>query len=696
LFRRVTGIGLSLVFCALPSAAQQKPVENDIPETFTVPKLITPEYAKPAPDYIKRVEMVPMRDGVKLYTVIVIPKAAAHAPIMLTRTPYNAAARAAANRATAGAGAVPAGPPPIAPAPAAPAASVISSPAGGAGAGGQNAVHDEAPRMLDELGLSDEIFVKAGYIRVYQDVRGKYGSEGVYLMTPSPLASGFNPSGADDTTDAWDTIEWLTKNIPESNGKVGMIGSSYEGFTVVMALLHPHAALKAAVPESPMVDGWMGDDWFHYGAFRQTNIDYILGQTAARGAGPRIVPAHKDEYENYLEKGSAGDFARSLGEDQLPYWRTIESNPAYDAFWQTQALDKQVGAVPLAVPTMWLQGLWDQEDMWGAIHSYRAVESKDKNNDMNYLVMGPWFHSQINREGHMLGPLVWDGDTTADFRNEVLIPFLNQYLKDGAPKADTPPVLIYNTGENHWDRFASWPLSCEADCAQKSRPLYMTANGGLSFDLPRASGATASGAKPDETGFDEYVSDPAKPVPYLPRPVTQDQWRTWLVTDQRFVDGRPDVLTYVSEPLTKPLRVSGTPVVNLYASTSGTDSDWAVKVIDVYPDSPLASAMSGYQLPISLDIFRGRYRTSFEHPEALKPNEPALFKFDLPQVNHVFEPGHRMMIQVQSTLFPLYDRNPQTFVPNIFDAKPSDYRKTTQRIWHTAGAASFISMPVAP
>jgi uncharacterized protein len=668
-FCRVACAGLSFAFCALPSFAQDKPVMNDIPGSFTVPRHAASEAPMQELDYVKRVEMVPMHDGVKLYTVIVIPKGATHAPIMLTRTPYNAKARAAAARPLAG----------IGPDAAAPAAR-------GRAAGGSAMVPEDSPRMLDELNLSDEIFVKAGYIRVYQDVRGKYGSEGVYLMTPSPLASGFNPSGADDTTDAWDTIDWLTKNIPETNGKVGMIGSSYEGYTVVMAMLHPHPAFKAAAPESPMIDGWMGDDWFHYGAFRQTNLDYFVSQTAARGAGPHIPREHKDDYSNFLEKGSAGDFARALGEDQLPYWHTVEANPAYDAFWQTQALDKLVAAVPLTVPTMWLQGLWDQEDMWGAIHSYRAVEPKDKNNDMNFLVMGPWFHSQVNREGRVLGPLEWDGDTTADFRNEVQIPFFNQYLKDGAPKADTPPVLIYNTGENHWDRFKSWPLSCDGGCANPSKPLYLTAQGGLSFEAPPAAASK----------FDEFTSDPAKPVPYVARPVTQDKWRTWLEQDQRFVDGRPDVLTYVTEPLTKPLRVSGTPVVNLYASTSGTDSDWVVKVIDVYPDGNTASAMSGYQLPIALDIFRGRYRSSFEHPEALKPNQPELFKFDLPQVNHIFEPGHRVMVQVQSTLFPLYDRNPQTFVPNIFDAKPSDYQKASQRIWHTPGMASFISMPVVP
>ncbi len=653
---RTAASGLTLALCSLPSVAQEKPVGNDIPATFTVPKQATTQPPRPDPDYIKRVEMVPMRDGVKLYTVIVIPRGATNAPIMLTRTPYNAASRAAANRTTAG----------------------IS--------GGTPATTTDAPRMIDALALSDEVFVKNGYIRVYQDVRGKYGSEGVYLITPSPLASGFNPSGADDTTDAYDTIDWLTKNLKETNGKVGMIGSSYEGYTVVMALLNPHPALKAAVPESPMIDGWMGDDWFHYGAFRLINLDYILSQTAARGDGPQIPRAHKDEYTNYLEKGSAGDFARALGEDQLPYWHTLETHPTYDAFWSTQALDKLVAAMPLTVPTMWLQGLWDQEDMWGAIHSYRAVEPKDKDNNLNFLVMGPWFHSQVNREGRSLGPLQWDGDTTADFRNEVEIPFLNQYLKDGAPKADTPPVLIYNTSGNHWDRFKSWPLSCDAGCPNKSKPLYLNAKGGLSF--------TPSPASAER--YIAYTSDPAKPVPYVPRPVTEDQWRTWLVQDQRFVDGRPDVFTYTSDVLTEPLRVSGTPVVNLYASTSGTDSDWAVKIIDVYPDGVTTTPMSGYQLSIALDIFRGRYRNSFEKPEAFKPNQPELIKFDLPQVNHTFLPGHRMMVQIQSTLFPLYDRNPQTFVPNIFDAKPADYIKAEQRIWNAPGTASFISMPVVP
>jgi uncharacterized protein len=628
-------VALVLALSPLPFCGQTSPMTPDIPPKFTPPKT---DY-----DYVKRVEMVPMRDGVKLYTVIVVPKGASHAPILLTRTPYNAAGRAE---------------------------------------------RTESPHMLDELPEGDDVFVNAGYIRVFQDVRGKYGSEGAYVMTPPPTGP-LNPNGPNDTKDAYDTIDWLVKNVPESNGKVGMLGSSYEGFTVVMALIDPHPALKVAAPESPMIDGWMGDDWFHYGAFREVNLDYFTEQTTVAGEGKAIPRMDYDDYTNFLQKGSAGDFARYGGLDQLPFWRKVDEHPAYDAFWQGQALDKIMAKVPLKVPTMWLQGLWDQEDMWGAIHSYEAVEPKDTNNDMNYLVMGPWSHSQVNYEGFDLGPLRWDGNTTLQFRRDVLLPFFNQYLLDGAPKADTPPVFIYNTGENHWDRFKSWPRSCEANCPTKSQPLYLGANGGLSFESPIAS-----------SKYDEYVSDPSKPVPYRPRPVFEgdgDGWRYWLVTDQRFVDGRLDVLTYVSEPLTKPLRLSGAPEVNLYASTSGSDSDWVVKLIDVYPGTvPSQPGMGGYELSISLDIFRGRYRTSFEHPEAITPDKPLLYRFGLPTVNHVFEPEHRIMVQVQSSLFPLYDRNPQTFVPNIFDAKRADYQKATQRVWHTPGQASFINLPVVP
>jgi putative CocE/NonD family hydrolase len=634
------GVRVVLAVTMLCGAVQaQTPVETpDIPANFIAPKI--------GYDYVKRVEMVPMRDGVKLYTVIVVPKGATHAPMLLTRTPYNAAGRVARN--------------------------------------------DPSPHMLDELPQGDDVFVGAGYIRVFQDVRGKYGSEGKYLMTPPPLGP-LNTSGVNDTTDAYDTIDWLTRNVHESNGKVGMLGSSYEGFTVVMALIDPHPALKVACPESPMVDGWMGDDWFHYGAFREINLDYFASQTAVNGEGKGIPREGYDDYTNFLRRGSAGDMARYGGLAQLPFWKKVEEHPAYDAFWQGQALDTVMAKVPLKVPVMWLQGLWDQEDMWGAIHSYEAVEPKDAANDKNYLVMGPWRHSQVNYEAFNLGPLKWNGDTDLQFRRDVLLPFFNQYLLDGSPKADTPPVLIYNTGENHWDRFKQWPLSCEKGCASKAKPLYLVAGGGLSFNAPATGNANAQ-------QFDEYVSDPAKPVPYRARPIVasdHDAWTTWLVADQRFVDGRPDVLTYMTEPLTSPLRVSGAPVANLMASTSGTDVDWVVKLIDVYPETvPSQPGMGGYELPISLDIFRGRYRTSFEHAQSIESNKPLLYHFALPTVNHVFLPGHRVMVQVQSSLYPLYDRNPQTFVQNIFDAKSGDYVKANERVWHTSSAASFINLPV--
>ncbi|UYC10600.1 CocE/NonD family hydrolase [Xanthomonas sp. CFBP 8445] len=615
--------------------AQTAPMTPDI----TGKPFVAPTAAN---DYIKREVMIPMRDGVKLHTVIVLPKGAHGAPILLTRTPYDASGRA----------------------------SRLAS-----------------PHMRDLLPQGDEVFVDGGYIRVFQDIRGKYGSEGDYVVT-RPLRGPLNPTKVDHATDAWDTIDWLVKHVPESNGKVGMIGSSYEGFTVVMALADPHPALKVAAPESPMIDGWMGDDWLNYGAFRQVNLDYFTGQTTRRGKGEGIPRQGYDDYSNFLRAGSAGDYAKAAGLEQLPWWRKLTEHPAYDAFWQEQALDRVMARTPLKVPTMWLQGLWDQEDMWGAIHSYEAMEPRDTGNDKNYLVMGPWRHSQVNYEGASLGALQFDGDTALQFRRDVLKPFFDQYLVDGAPKADTPPVLIYDTGANHWDRLQRWPLSCAQGCPAQSKPLYLQAGGRVSFEAPKAG----------QGEYTEYVSDPAKPVPFVPRPVVfgdRDMWTTWLVHDQRFVDGRPDVLTFVSEPLQAPLRIAGAPEVHLQASTSGSDSDWVVKLIDVYPDQMASEPkLGGYELPVSLAIFRGRYRESFEHPAPLTPNQPLAYRFGLPTANHTFERGHRIMVQVQSTLFPLYDRNPQTYVPNIYFAKPGDYQKATQRIWHTPQQASYIALPV--
>jgi len=629
---------LPLVALAFTPALAQKapmwpPNGTDIPEKFKPP-------VDANADYIKREVMIPMRDGTKLYTVIVIPKGATNAPIVLTRTPYDAASRA--KRA-------------------------------------------DSASMLNTLPLADEIFVKNGYIRVYQDIRGKYGSEGGYVTTRPPVGP-LNDTKVDHTTDAYDTIDWLVNkaNLPQSNGKVGMIGSSYEGLTVVMALLHPHPALKVAAPQSPMVDGWMGDDWFHYGAFRLANIAWLGSQTGYKGAGKAPPTGGYDDYDNFREVGSAGEWAKKSGYDQLPYWNRMSMHPAYDEFWSDQALDKLLAKNPSDVPTIWEQGLWDQEDMWGAIHSYEALVKAGKAGN-NFIVMGPWRHSQINRVGYELGPFKWNGDTAAQYREDMILPFFNHYLKDG-PAVSVPAATIYNTGENHWDRFNAWPVACETGCPSPLKPIYMQDDDGLGFD------------KGGEGG-DSYVSDPAKPVPHLPRPVNfnDGRWGDWLVQDQRSYDGRPDVLSYESPVLDQPVRVSGVPMADLFAKTTGTDGDFVVKVIDVFPaENATDPKMGGYQLAISLDIFRGRYRDSFANPSPIPADKVQEYKFRLPAVNHVFQPGHRIMIQVQSTLFPLYDRNPQKYVPNIFYAKKSDYQKATVTIMRGGKTPSAVWLPVVP
>jgi putative CocE/NonD family hydrolase len=626
-----------LTVLAAPLAARATPDTapgggNDVPAKFVRP---TAGY-----DYVKRVEMIPMRDGVKLYTVIWIPKDAHDAPIILTRTPYNAA---------------------------------------------KHVRNDGSPSLLSALPMEAEGYVKDGYIRVYQDIRGKYGSEGPYEMTRFPIGPA-NHTKTDDTTDAYDTIDWLVKNLKQSNGRVGMIGSSYEGWTVVMALLAPHPALKAAVPESPMVDGWMGDDWFHYGAFRQPNFDYIAGQTEERGSGEPVPRAAYDDYDTFLKAGSPADYARAAGFDQLGFWKKLDAHPAYDAFWQDQALDKLMAQHPSTVPTLWEQGLWDQEDMWGANHAFAALKAAGHEGD-NWLVMGPWFHSQVNREGFNLGPFKWDGDTALQFRRDMVMPFFAQYLKDGPP-ANLARATIYDPAENRWEKFSDWPTACQSGCAAPMKPIYLQAGMGLSFDKPAAAGG------------DIYVSDPAKPAPYLPRPVrfsNSDEWRTWLVRDQRFVDGRPDVLMYETAPLTQAVKIEGAPIADIVATTTGTDGDFVVRLVDVYPpEYPSQPELGGYELPVASDIFRGRYRESFEHPTPIPAGAPQHYRFALPNQNYVFKPGHRIMVQIQSALFPLYDRNPQTFVPNILEAKPADYQKATVSILHGGDQASAVWLPVVP
>ena len=529
-----------------------------------------------------------------------------------------------------------------------------------------------------------DVIVDGGYIRVVQDVRGKYGSEGDYIMN-RPLHGPQNPTPVDHATDTYDTIDWLVKNIPETNGKVGIIGISYDGFLPLMALVNPHPALKVSVPMNPMVDGWKGDDWFHNGAFREQGMPYIYEQEATRKNEAKWWTGYYDDYDMFMQAGSAGELGREHGLEQVGFWRKILAHPSYDSFWRDQAVDKILATQPLKVPVMLVDSLWDQEDIYGAIAVYKAIKPKDTNNDKVFLVMGPWHHGQEICDGSTLGPVKFNSDTALYFRQQILLPFLNQYLKDGAPKADVPPVSAFETGTNTWERLPAWPAGCASGCTTRPTPLYLAAGPKLSFTAPN------SGDAP----YDEYISDPAKPVPFRARPIDDASWSRWLVDDQREMSGRTDVAVFTSEVLRAPMKISGEPIANLVASTSGTDSDWVVKLIDVYPDQVAGQApMGGYQLMISADIFRGRYRESLETAKAITADKPLLYRFSLPTANHVFLPGHRIMVQIQSSWFPLYDRNPQTFVPNIFWAKPADYRKAVQRIYHTPGEASFIELPL--
>ncbi len=600
-------------------------------------------------DYIRREVMIPMRDGVKLHTVILVPKGAKGAPILLTRTPYDATGLTT------------------------------------------HAQSSHLGPILNGYDNATEVIIEGGYIRVVQDVRGKYGSEGDYVMN-RPLHGPQNPTPVDHATDTYDTIDWLVKNIPEGNGKVGILGISYDGFLPLMALVNPHPALKVSVPMNPMVDGWMGDDWFHNGAFRQQNMPYIYDQEATRRSDVQWWTSHFDDYDMYMQAGSAGELGRRRGLEQVGFWRKLLDHPNYDAFWRDQAVDKILAAQPLKVPVMLVHSLWDQEDIYGAIAVYKAIKPKDTGNDKVFLVMGPWHHGQEIRDGSSLGALKFNSDTGLTFRQEILRPFLDHYLKEGAPKADVAPVTAFETGTNTWRRLPSWPAGCTSGCILRPAPLYLHTGLKLSFDKP----------KPGDGAFDEYISDPTKPVPFRARPIqpvngslVARTWAQWLVDDQREASGRPDVVAFVSEALSEPGKISGQPIANLVASTSGTDSDWVVKVIDVYPDEvAMQPGMGGYQLMVSADILRGRYRESFETPKAITANEPLVYRFALPTANHVFLSGHRIMVQIQSSWFPLYDRNPQTFVPNIFWAKPGDYRKATQRIYHAPGQASFVELPL--
>jgi putative CocE/NonD family hydrolase len=624
-------VTLIAAFAALPACADD-PLPSDRPAHLTVHTATF--------DYARRIAMIPMRDGVKLHTVILIPRGAQHAPMLLTRTPYDADELTSYG----------------------PSGKLIGA--------------------LDGYDNADDIIVAARYIRVVQDVRGKYNSEGGYVMN-RPLRGPLNPSQTDHATDTYDTIDWLVKNVPESNGRVGTIGISYDGFTTLMSLVDPHPALKVAVPMNPMVDGWVGDDWFHRGAFRQLgSIDYIYEQEATADNSIKWWTDHYDDYDAFLEAGPGDAVAAAHGTDQLGFYRKIRQHPAYDQFWQLQAVDKILAARKLTVPTMLVHSLWDQEDIYGAMAVYKALRQADPNNPNLYLSMGPWHHGQGIDDGSTLGPLHFDSDTSLWWRRHVLLPFLDHYLRDDAPPMQIARVTAFQTGTNQWQELPAWPAA-----GATPQKLYLQPAQKLGFSPPDPAGP----------GSVSYVSDPQKPIPFVSRPIhiladdEGPQWVPWLVSDQRDVSTRPDVLVFETDRLTAPVTLTGEPVANIAATITGSDVDFVVKLIDVYPDVVAQQpALGGYQLMVSADILRGRYRNSFSNPMPVPAGQVQTYRFALPNVNHVFLPGHRIMVQVQSSWFPLYDRNPQTYVANIFDAKAADYQ--SEKIDVRDDGGSYISV----
>ncbi|MGH6909428.1 MAG: CocE/NonD family hydrolase [Phenylobacterium sp.] len=635
--RRFTGLLLGglAAFSLTLSAAAQAPAPK--PATPASTGDIPAEFNPPTPaDYTRKDVMIPMRDGVKLHAIVIAPKTTANpAPILLSRTPYGA-----------------------------------GSSVGGASQHGAMVVSP-----------ANEPFFQDGYILVYEDIRGRYGSEGGFVLT-RPLRGPLNTDAIDESTDTYDTIAWLVKETPNNNGRVGLMGGSYGGFLTLMGLVNPHPALKAAAPMYSMVDGWTGDDFYHNGAFRQGYFDWMYDLITAKSGGD-VAWGRYDLWDAFLEAGNAEGVGRMHGVSELPAWRRVIDNAAYTPYWRDQALQRVFEGVPLSVPTLHVAGLFDQEDSFGTFAVYRTMEAKDVGNDKNFLAVGPWFHGQSQRDGSALGQMKWGADTSLYFRRYVLKPFFDQYLKDRPAARPIPPVTAFETGANEWRTADRWPLSGAQAGARK---LYLLADGRLGFDPPTAGGEA----------FAQYVSDPAKPVPYRRRPIrpvyaSDSTWSQWLTDDQRDVSTRPDVLTYVSAPLTAPLTISGDVAAKLMASTTGSDADWVVKLIDVFPPEMRAQPeLGGYELMISADIMRGRYREDVGAPKAIAPNKVLPYRVRMPAANHTFLPGHRIMVQVQSSWFPLYDRNPQTFVPEVAKAPAAAYKTATQRIY----ASSYVELPV--
>ena len=573
--------------------------------------------------------MIAMRDGVKLNTQVFTPnKTDEMLPILILRTPY----------------------------------------------GIGNLTSEQLAGAIPEL-------TEDGYIVVQQDIRGRFKSEGQFVMLRQPRDPN-DKNAIDESTDTYDTIEWLLKNVPNNNGRVGIAGTSYGAWLSVMAMLDPHPALKAVVEQASPADMFLGDDFHHNGAFR---LSYGLEYTYMMESSKEISDTTKlvdlpDAYNWYLQLGALSNANAKYFNGKLPTWNDFVNHPDYDAFWKRQGFAPWLNKV--TVPTLNVAGWWDQEDFYGPMKIYQLLERHDTDHK-NFLVVGPWNHGGWSRsDGERLGPVDFGSKTSEYYRRNVQARFLGYYLK-GKADPGLPEALTFRTGENKWTRHDEWPPKQNV----VARKLYFQANGGLSFDQPQ---------RTSEPAFDSYVSDPANPVPYRHQPIqVRSGWTTWLVEDQRFVEHRPDVLTFVSEPLKDDLTISGTVTANLFASTSGTDSDWVVKFIDVYPEDYAPDPkMAGYELMIADEVFRGRYYKGFDKPEPLVPNAATHYTIGFPGNDHTFLKGHRIMVQVQSTWFPLIDRNPQKFVPNIFNAKESDFQKATQRVYRSGANASYIYVPV--
>jgi len=577
----------------------------------------------------RREEMIRMRDGVRLHTLIYAPKDQKESlPIIITRTPYGI-----------------------------------------------------ADTDSDTINRRNRDLIRDGYIFVLQDIRGRYGSEGQFVMN-RPLHDPKDAKGIDESTDTYDTIDWLVKNVRKNNHRVGIFGVSYDGWLSAVATINAHPALKASSPQAPMTDTWLGDDFFHNGAFRQSyGYEYVKMMETSKENSQ--VSFDKDAYDWYLEKGSLGRITE-LNEGKFPTWNAFVAHPAYDDYWQARGYGNKLKATSVA--TLVVGGWWDQEDFYGALATYAALEKFDKSNH-NFIVLGPWNHGGWNSFGRSLGDVNFGSSTGNYFRSQVQAPWFAYYLK-GKGKLNEPEALTFQSGSNQWTRSDHWPPK-EA----VARNLYLHSGLKLSFEKPD---------EKDPVIFYSYVSNPSSPVPYRKPPIQPtygrgSAWYTWLVQDQKFLEGRRDVLSWKSNVLDRDLTIDGEVLAHIFASTSGTDSDWVVKLVDVYPDNnPEDPKMNGYQLMIVDEIFRGRYLHGFNNPQPITRNEINEYVIDLRANNHTFKKGHRLMVQVQSTWFPLYDRNPQKFVANIFLARPEDYQSATQRIYESARYPSHVTLPVMP